>query len=158
MDLKEHLLLGQLIAPILAKYNFTSRAIASCWTEAQLIDSATYLPGGPRQMLTTATWGDPIANETLWQTWMSEYNLRGFSIDYPNITQQFVAEAHARLLSVVAWTDDNITSAQELATWGIDGIITDDADTFVQAFQGLQAAVYAAIMGTPAVNASARHA
>lgn len=150
MDLKEHLLLGQEIAPILAKYGAEDRAIASCWTFPQLADAFTYLPNSPRQMLNGTMPGDPLADPSLWQQWMGPpYGLRGFSLTYTGwpMNASFVSQAHARLLSVVAWTCDNTTQARQLAAVGVDGIITDVADQFVALFNNITAAVTEAILG-----------
>jgi len=48
----------------------------------------------------------------------------GVSCRHTLLTQDRVAELHARGLKVVAWTVDDLDRAQELAGWGIDGITT----------------------------------
>ena len=150
-DIKEHLVIGEKIRPILQKYDAESRAIASCWTPAQIEDAMVNLPNGPRQMLTTTTWGDPLTNSSLWPFWMGTYGLRGFSLSStpPTYNASLVAEAHARLLSVVAWTVNDEPTWRQLAGWGVDGIITDVADVLVKFFANLTAAVASAISGTP---------
>lgn len=122
-------LYGQAIQPILAKYGAESRSIASCWEFAQLSDSVQNLPNGPRQWLGANTPGNALANASLWSDWIGNYGVRGFSLEYgpsfnSSINKQFVSEAHARLLSVVAWIVNDEPSWRQLIAWGADGIIT----------------------------------
>jgi len=49
----------------------------------------------------------------------------GFSIRHTNITADFVAQAHARSLSVAVWTVNNETDMTNAIMKGVDGIITD---------------------------------
>ena len=135
MDLKEQLILGSLITPIINKYNATSRVIASCWTWPQVADASANLTYSSRQYLTTYV-PDMNLHPELWSTYMNA-GVRGFSIYYTNISAQFVSMAHSRLLSVVAWTVDDIDTSLALATMGVDGIITDIADVLVQLFDPL---------------------
>lgn len=65
-------------------------------------------------------------------------NLRGYEIaapnhDAPDVTAQGVAEAQALDLDVVVWTVDEPTRAQQLAGFGVDGIITNAPGAIVSA-------------------------
>lgn len=62
-----------------------------------------------------------------------------------NITAEFVSHSHARLLSVVAWTVDDVPTWARLAQMGVDGIIADDVDKLVQWLNPLKAAINATI-------------
>lgn len=139
MDLKEQLILGSLITPIINKYNAQSRVIASCWTWNQIADAQANLTYSSRQYLTSSV-PDMTLNPQLWGNYMNA-GVRGFSIFYTNITASFVSMAHSRLLSVVAWTVNDIESSLSLTTMGVDGIITDVADVLVQLFDPLQSTV-----------------
>ena len=74
-----------------------------------------------------------------------ELGVRGFSDGAANITAEFVSHAHARLLSVVAWTVDDIPTWARLAQLGVDGVITDTVDKFVAWLKPLRAAIDAVI-------------
>lgn len=44
----------------------------------------------------------------------------------PAVTSDLVGEAHNAGLKIIAWTVDSSRRIEELATWGVDGIITND--------------------------------
>jgi len=116
--------LGQPLAELLADYNMTDRFIASCWYPSQMIDIQLHLNGTiPIQSLTRVVPADPTD-----QFFEDSYamNIRGFSVAFGSLTQNFIRKAHARLFSVVAWTVQDTTTVQQLSSIGIDGIITND--------------------------------
>lgn len=121
--------LGALIAPIAAQYKAESRLIMSCWTPTEIANAVQYMPSSPRQFL-TSTVPNMDNDPALWSQYLNE-GVRGFSISVPNITREFVSHAHARLLSVVAWTVDDIPTWTWLSQIGVDGIITNRADLLV---------------------------
>lgn len=49
-------------------------------------------------------------------------------LDYQSITQNLITKAHSHGLSIFVYTVNDATIAKELATWQIDGIITDYPD------------------------------
>lgn len=49
------------------------------------------------------------------------------------LTEALVAAAHSRGLRVNVWTCNDAVRAQELAGWGVDGIITDVPDVILEA-------------------------
>lgn len=49
----------------------------------------------------------------------------GVSCRHTLLTRELVRELHARGLAVVAWTIDDPNRAQELLSWGVDGITTE---------------------------------
>ena len=143
LDLKQDLKLGALIRPIVDKYNATSRVIMSCWSFDQVADAVLYMNASARQFLTSVVPDTDIA-PALWERWAAD-GVRGFSDGYNNITAEFVAHAHARLFSVVAWTVDDAPSWARLAQIGVDGIITDSVDKLVAWLAPLKLAINATI-------------
>lgn len=143
LDLKQDLKLGRLIRPIVDAYNATSRVIMSCWSFDQVADAVVYMNASARQFLTGSV-PDLDTNPALWAQY-AELGIRGFSDGASNITAEFVSHAHARLLSVVAWTVDDIPTWARLAQLGVDGIITDVVDKYVNWTKPLKATIDAAI-------------
>jgi glycerophosphoryl diester phosphodiesterase len=56
-----------------------------------------------------------------------------------SLTQEIVREAHSRGLFVNAWTCNEVERIQELAAWGVDGIVTDVPDLARRALAGPEA-------------------
>eukprot|EP01116_Phalansterium_solitarium_P012322 TRINITY_DN28504_c0_g1_i1.p1 TRINITY_DN28504_c0_g1~~TRINITY_DN28504_c0_g1_i1.p1 ORF type:complete len:327 (-),score=62.62 TRINITY_DN28504_c0_g1_i1:379-1359(-) len=110
------------IAAIVNKYGVADRVIASCWTPTQLSDARQYLPDSSRQVLTNTV---PV-NTTSYFAQALQQGAAGWSALYSQLTPDFVRDAHRRLLSVVAWTVQNLTVVDELMLLGIDGIISND--------------------------------
>jgi glycerophosphoryl diester phosphodiesterase len=59
-----------------------------------------------------------------------------WSAFYRNLTPAFVADAHARGVSVLAWTVDDPADMRRLIDIGVDGIITDYPDRLRQVMEG----------------------
>ncbi|MBA4117827.1 MAG: hypothetical protein C0514_02890 [Candidatus Puniceispirillum sp.] len=53
---------------------------------------------------------------------------------YEQLNEQYVTSAHAKGLEVIPWTVNDIQDAQRLQDWGVDGLITDYPDRFVERF------------------------
>jgi glycerophosphoryl diester phosphodiesterase len=143
LDLKQDLKLGEKIREIVAKYDATSRVIMSCWSFDQVADAVLYMNASARQYLTGS-----VPNMDLYPGLWSQYlvdGLHGFSVGSGNLTAEFVSHSHARLLSVVAWTVDDVPTWAKLAQIGVDGIIADDVDKLVQWLNPLKAAINATI-------------
>lgn len=51
----------------------------------------------------------------------------------PLVTREFVTAAHAVGLAVYPWTVNDLDRIRELASWGIDGVITDVPDRALRA-------------------------
>ena len=96
-----------------------------------------------RQFL-TGTVPNMDLNPGLWAQYLAD-GVRGFSDGSGNITAEFVSHAHARLLSVVAWTVDDVPSWVALSQMGVDGIITNVVDKLVSWLTPLKAAINATI-------------
>jgi glycerophosphoryl diester phosphodiesterase len=143
LDLKQDLKLGALIRPIVEKYNATSRVIMSCWSFDQVADAVLYMNASARQFLTGSV--PDMEDDPALYTFYREQGIHGFSDGASNISAQFVSHAHARLLSVVAWTVDDVPTWARLAGLGVDGIITDVVDKLVAWLTPLQAAINATI-------------
>jgi len=155
LDLKQDLKLGSRIRPIVDAYNATSRVIMSCWSFDQVADAVLYMNASARQFLTGSV-PDLDTNPALWGQYM-ELGIRGFSDGASNITAEFVSHAHARLLSVVAWTVDDVPTWVHLTQLGVDGIITDVVDKFVNWSRPLKATLDAAIAAAGPPSSSAAH-
>jgi glycerophosphoryl diester phosphodiesterase len=54
--------------------------------------------------------------------------LKGFSVNYINLTSTFIEQSHSHLMSVVAWTVQNSTLIDNLVGLGVDGFITNDVE------------------------------
>ena len=143
LDLKQDLKMGAKIRPIVDAYNATSRVIMSCWSFDQVADAVLYMNASARQFLTGSV-PDLDLYPALWGQYM-ELGVRGFSDGASNITAEFVSHAHARLLSVVAWTVDDVPTWARLAQLGVDGIITDVVDKLLGWMKPLKATINAAI-------------
>ena len=143
LDLKQDLKLGALVRPIVDKYAATSRVIMSCWSFDQVADAVLYMNASSRQYLTSSVPNMDL-NPQLWASYMTD-GVRGFSVGAANITAAFVSQSHARTLSVVAWTVDDVPTWVRLAQIGVDGIISDDVDKLVQWLTPLKAAINATI-------------
>jgi len=59
-----------------------------------------------------------------------------WSAFYRNLTPALVTEAHARKLTVLAWTVDEPPDMQRLIDMGVDGIITDYPNRLREAMEG----------------------
>jgi glycerophosphoryl diester phosphodiesterase len=143
LDLKQDLKLGAKIRPIVDKYNATSRVIMSCWSFDQVADAVAYMNASARQFLTSEVPNMDLA-PGLWAQYFAD-GLHGFSDGSGNITAEFVSHAHARLLSVVAWTVDDAPTWARLAQQGADGIITNVVDKLVAWLSPLKLTINAAI-------------
>ena len=143
LDLKQDLKLGAKIRPIVEKYGAASRVIMSCWSFDQVADAVTYMNASARQFLTGAVPNTDLA-PGLWAQYLAD-GLHGFSDGSGNITAEFVSHAHARLLSVVAWTVDDAPTWARLAQAGVDGIITNVVDKLAAWLTPLKATINAAI-------------
>ena len=143
LDLKQDLKLGAKIRPIVEKYGATSRVIMSCWSFDQVADAVLYMNASARQFL-TGTVPNMDLNPGLWAQYLAD-GVRGFSDGSGNITAEFVSHAHARLLSVVAWTVDDVPTWVALSQMGVDGIITNVVDKLVSWLTPLKAAINATI-------------
>lgn len=143
LDLKQDLKLGRIIRPIVDRYNATSRVIMSCWSFDQVADAVTYMNASARQFLTGAVPNTDL-NPALWGEWMTD-GVRGFSDGSGNISAEFVSHSHARLLSVVAWTVDDVPTWVRLSQIGVDGIITNVVDRLVAWLTPLKTAINATI-------------
>jgi glycerophosphoryl diester phosphodiesterase len=143
LDLKQDLKLGAKIRPIVDKYGATSRVIMSCWSFDQVADAVVFMNASARQFL-TSTVPDLDLHPELWESYAAD-GVRGFSDGAANVTAEFVAHAHARLFSVVAWTVNDAPTWARLAQAGADGIITDTVDKLVAWLAPLKAAINATI-------------
>lgn len=143
LDLKQDLKIGEKIRAVVDKYNATSRVIMSCWSFDQVADAVVYMNASARQYLTGSVPNMDL-NPGLWSQYFLD-GLHGFSVGSANITGEFVSHSHARLLSVVAWTVDDVPTWARLAQMGVDGIIADDVDKLVQWLNPLKAAINATI-------------
>ena len=141
LDLKADLKLGSKIRPIVDRYGAASRVIMSCWSFDQVADAVQYMNASARQYLTGAV---PAMDDALWGQYLAD-GVRGFSDGSGNITAEFVSHSHARLLSIVAWTVDDIPTWARLAQLGADGIITNVVDKLVAWLVPLKAAINATI-------------
>jgi len=124
LDYKSSTLFGSTLAQLLNDTNQLNqkfRLIGSCWYPNQALDFAVNLPGCPRQYLTS---GVNYQMDGFWQAVLAA-GANGFSIQYTNITKDFVTESHAKLLSVVVWTVNSAADMQNAISFGVDGIITD---------------------------------
>ncbi|MHB9091675.1 MAG: glycerophosphodiester phosphodiesterase [Chloroflexota bacterium] len=65
-------------------------------------------------------WFSPGAPE------LRELALNALHPEHRLVTARQVAEAHAAGMRVNVWTVDDVPSARELASWGVDGLITND--------------------------------
>ena len=54
-----------------------------------------------------------------------DHRPRGVSCRHTLLTESMVHEMHGHQLEVIAWTVDEPERAEELASWGIDGITTN---------------------------------
>ena len=52
------------------------------------------------------------------------------------LTAEAVDRCHAAGLAVYTWTCDDLRRAAELASWGVDGIVTDIPDELLDALSG----------------------
>ena len=143
LDLKADLKLGAKIRPVVDFYNATSRVIMSCWSFDQVADAVQYMNASARQFL-TGTVPNMDLNPALWGQYITD-GVRGFSDGSGNITAEFVSHSHARLLSVVAWTVDDVPTWVQLAQMGVDGIITNVVDKLVAWLTPLKVAINATI-------------
>ena len=153
LDLKADLKLGAKIRPVVDFYNATSRVIMSCWSFDQVADAVLYMNASARQFL-TSTVPNMDLNPALWAQYITD-GVRGFSDGSGNITSEFVSHSHARLLSVVAWTVDDVPSWVHLAQMGVDGIITNVVDKLVAWLSPLKVAINATIAAAGAEVAGA---
>jgi len=122
MDYKSDIPLGPYLAQVVPNASMTSRVFGSCWKSWQVVDIGQYLPGAPRQLLTS---GVDANNASFWQDVVSS-GVNGFSIQLTNITKEFVLEAHSRLLSVAVWTVNDPRLMTEALSYDVDAILTDD--------------------------------
>ncbi|MCA0370873.1 MAG: hypothetical protein LCH26_07205 [Proteobacteria bacterium] len=53
---------------------------------------------------------------------------------YEQLTEQDVTRAHANGIEVMPWTVNDLHDAERLRDWGVDGLITDYPDRFVERF------------------------
>jgi glycerophosphoryl diester phosphodiesterase len=143
LDLKADLKLGAKIRPIVDKYGAASRVIMSCWSFDQVADAVLYMNASARQFL-TGTVPNMDLSPALWGQYVAD-GVRGFSDGSGNITAEFVSHSHARLLSVVAWTVDDVPTWAKLAQMGVDGIITNVVDKLVAWLTPLKVAINATI-------------
>jgi len=133
-----------LYASILAQYlnstnqlDQTFRLIGSCWYPNQLADFVQYLPGCPKQFLTS---GVNPQMDMFWPRALAS-GINGFSIGYKNISKDFVTISHSRLLSVVVWTVDDESDMKMMIDYGVDGIITDYPQTLIKIINEKQSPV-----------------
>ena len=131
-------------------YNATSRVIMSCWSFDQVADAVLYMNESARQFLTSTVPSTDL-DPTLWAQWAA-LGVRGFSDGSANITAEFVSHSHARLLSVVAWTVDDVPTWARLAQMGVDGVITNVVDKLVAWLTPLKAAINATIAAAGVVG------
>ena len=143
LDLKQDLKLGAKIRPIVDAYNATSRVVMSCWSFDQVADAVVFMNASARQFLTVSVPNLDLA-PSLWGQYLAD-GVRGFSVGSGNISAPFVSHAHARLLSVVAWTVDDVPTWVRLAQMGVDGIITNTVDKLVAWLSPLKVAINATI-------------
>jgi len=54
------------------------------------------------------------------------------------LSAELIREIHSAGLKIFAWTVNHPSSMQELASWGIDGIIADDTKLLVQTLRTMQ--------------------
>jgi len=122
MDYKSDTPLGPALANIVPNYTMTSQVFGSCWKPWQILDIEKYLPGAPKQMLTS---GEDYNDPDFWQAVVMS-GVNGFSIQLTNITSAFVQSAHARLLSVAVWTVNDPVLMADALSYDVDAILTDD--------------------------------
>ena len=52
----------------------------------------------------------------------------------PFVSESLVEEAHRRKMQLITWTVNRREDMQRLASWGVDGLISDDAKTLGETF------------------------
>jgi len=132
------------VRPIVDSRNATSLVAMSCWTYDQVDDAARYMNASAVQLLNDTAWGLPGApggngltpgqGAVAWSNSLSR-GVRGFSIGFTSLTTQFIAQAHARLMPVYAWTVDFPADIETVIDLGADGILTNDAPTVIGVVQ-----------------------
>lgn len=121
------------VKEVLQNYpSMSSQVIGSCWYPWQINDFAVNLTTSPKQFLSSGINTSIIPD--FWDTVISS-GVNGFSIKYTTISQDFIHQAHSRLLSVSVWTVNNETDMYNMISLGVDAILTDYPPVLVKIIQ-----------------------
>jgi len=123
MDMKVDGLANE-IKRILDKYDY-HYAIASMWYQSQLEDMRSICPNVPRQRLSETL---PSGTNDNFSSEISQ-GVMSYSLSKSVITSDFIYRAHKSLMSVIAWTVDDVSEIKKFIREGINGIITNDCET-----------------------------
>lgn len=74
--------------------------------------------------------GKPSGIDALLRRMEREHPPAGTSIRHTLLTPEVIARLHAAGLDVCAWTVNSVERAEEILSWGVDGIISDNLHVF----------------------------
>ena len=120
--------LGESLAALKQKLNFPSdHWILAPWVDAEGSKLRHYLSDVPMIRLTSKIPTDKF--DDAYFAKMKQIGFSGFSVQWQNLTDEFIDAAHAHQFKIYCWTVNDGPDVNGSVLAGVDGIITDDAPT-----------------------------
>ena len=105
--------------------DLTGRLTLGVWTQAGVERLEAQAPRVPRSIIQSAAPPNP-----------SNWNVRNFNTNYGTVDQDFVDAAHANNQTVYSWTVNTEAVMRQMLNAGVDGVVTDYPDVFVNVRDG----------------------
>jgi len=120
--------LGESLAALKHKLNFPSdQWIMAPWVDEEGLKLRHYLPDVPMIRLTSKIPTDRF--DDAYFAKMKDTGFSGFSVQWQNLTDDFIDAAHKHNFKIYCWTINDSPDIDGAVLAGVDGIITDDAPT-----------------------------
>ncbi|HZQ27899.1 MAG TPA: glycerophosphodiester phosphodiesterase [Acidimicrobiales bacterium] len=119
------------VAAVLVERGLRERALVSSFSLATIDAVHSADPAIPTAWLTLADYDQHEALATV-----AERGHVGLNPRHEAVTRELVRDAHALGVALVAWTVDDPERLRELASWGVDAVITNDVEGAQRALRG----------------------
>ncbi len=120
--------LAQAVAGFVTDGAFESRVIVSCFLLASIDAVRAAAPEIPTAWLTGAGWDHRRAVDTA-----ARHGHTAVHPEHRDLTADVISAAHDAGLAVNTWTCDDPDRMRLLASWGVDGIVTNVPDLAIEA-------------------------
>jgi len=112
---------GALTAAHIVGTGYQGRLMISSFKEHEIIDAKRVMPNVP-----VAGIFDAFAPSEVSAYWAKGY--RVISLSRKTVSKELITSCHSRNIEVYVWTVDNEKEAQQLISWGVDGLYSNEPE------------------------------